>query len=520
MRSTSSDHSPRTIAFTALFLFLTVLNSAADAAAAHKDTGKRIDAILARPEVAHSFWGVEIAELDSGQVLYSHDADRLFAPASDAKLFVTAAALALIGPDYRFHTTVETAAFPDKYGRVGGDLVLVGRGDPNISGRMLPYHLKTERLLPPAHVLEELADQVAGRGVKYIDGDVIADDSYYSNERYAVGWTEGDLTWEYGAPVSALALNDNVVYVSILPGQRVGDRAFLGLNPFADYFEIENRLVTTPAGSGPRKLAIQRDPGSNHIAIWGTIPIDDEGVSEALAIEAPAEFCARLFRDLLAKRDVVVYGHARARHASAGSEPSALLPGGASQPSTAPRVVLAEHNSLPFGMDVTVTNKVSQNLHAEMMLRLLGREKGSGGSITGGLDVLRGFLTTAGLQPQEYALYDGCGLSRQDLVSPHAIVKLLRYAARQSWGADYMNSLPIAGQDGTLALRLTTLPVGTVIRAKSGAFEHVNSLSGYMTTPQGQKLVFSIIGNNHTLTGRQAIEIIDEIVREAEQLHN
>jgi len=502
-----------------LLLCLCALDLSA-ATGPHKDAAKRIDAILARPEVARSFWGIEIADLDSGQVLYSHDADRLFAPASNAKLFVTAAALALIGPEYRFRTTVESGAFPDKYGRLGGDLVLVGRGDPNLSGRALPYYLKTERLLTPAHVLEELADRVAGRGVKFIDGDIVADDSYYSNERYAVGWSEGDLTWEYGAPVSALALNDNVVYASILPGQHVGDRAFISLSPFSDYFEIDNRLVTTSAGSGPRKLAIQRDPGSNRLAVWGTIPIDDEGVSESLAIEEPADFCARIFRDLLAKRDVIVYGRTRARHAALGTEPSASIPGGGSQPATPQRVVLAEHTSLPFGMDVTVTNKVSQNLHAEMMLRLLGREKGTGGSIAGGLEVLNGFLAGAGLQPQEYAFFDGSGLSRQNLVTPHAVVKLLRYAAHQSWASDYMNSLPVAGKDGTLALRLTTLPPGTVLRAKSGALDHVNALSGYLTTAEGHKLVFSIIANNHALSGHQAIEIIDEIVREAEQLHN
>jgi len=167
-----------------------------------------------------------------------------------------------------------------------------------------------------------------------------------------------------------------------------------------------------------------------------------------------------------------------------------------------------------------VINKVSQNLHAEMLLRLLGREKGSSGSVAGGLDVLRGFLTRADVLPEEYAFSDGSGLSRQNLVSPKATVKLLRYAATQTWGAEYIDSLPLAGVDGTLASRFKTLPPGVVLRAKTGSLDHANALSGYLTTARGDRLVFSIMGNNHTMPSKQATEILDEIVREAEHTHN
>jgi D-alanyl-D-alanine carboxypeptidase/D-alanyl-D-alanine-endopeptidase (penicillin-binding protein 4) len=492
------------------------------AAAALAQPAARMDAILARPDVARGFWGVEVAEQETGRVLYAHDAGRLFAPASNAKLFVTAAALALLGPEYRYRTTVEAAAFPDKYGRITGDLTLVGRGDANLSGRTLPYHLKTERLLAPEHVLAELADQVAARGVRIIDGDLVADDSYFARERYPVGWSEGDLTWEYGAPVTALALNDNVVYLGVMPGEKVGEKAFLSFSPASDYYEVENRLLTV-AARGPRALSIHREPGSRKVVIWGTIPLDDPGVNEALAIEEPADLCARLLRELLAKRGVAVLGKVRAVHAPLGAEPAAA-PVATAQPASQVaasqltqhgRVVLAEHTSMALSVDVTVTNKVSQNLHAEMMLRLLGRERGSGGSLPAGLEVLRGFLNSAGLDPKEYVLYDGCGLSRQNLVTPSAFVGLLRYAARQSWGTLYAESLPLAGVDGTLRERLSELPAGAVVRAKSGAFEHVNSLSGYLTTAAGRRLIFSIVANNHSMSSHQAVEVIDALVREA-----
>jgi D-alanyl-D-alanine carboxypeptidase/D-alanyl-D-alanine-endopeptidase (penicillin-binding protein 4) len=493
-------------------------------AAPKDDLAKRIDAILSRPDIARGFWGIEIEDLDTGRVLYSRDADKLFTPASNTKLFTTAAALALIGPDYTFRTTVESAAAPDKYGRLSGDLVLVGRGDPNLSGRSLPYNLKTERPFPPEHVLEELADQLVARGVKVIDGDLIADDSFFIDERFGQGWSQGDLAWAWGAPVSALAVNDNVVYLNIFPAERVGERAFISITPFTDYYRIENRVVTSPAGSGARKVFVQRQPGSKRIEVWGNIPLDDAGAGEALAIEEPAEFCARLFRELLAKRGVVLYGQTRARHKSMASLGTTSVTtgapfgaGGETQPVPQPSVVLAEHRSMPLGVDIRVINKVSQNLHAEMLLRLLGREKGTSASAAGGLEVLRGFLLQADLRTEEYAFYDGSGLSRQNLVSPRAIVKLLRYAATQGWGAAFIESLPLAGVDGTLAARFKSLPAAAILHAKTGTLDHVNILSGYLITARGRRLVFSIAGNNNTLTRMKANATIDEIVREAER---
>jgi D-alanyl-D-alanine carboxypeptidase/D-alanyl-D-alanine-endopeptidase (penicillin-binding protein 4) len=507
----------------ALVGFVFLLGTPPAVAAPHRNLAKRIGAILARPEAARGFWGIEIEELNSGRVVYSHDADRLFAPASNMKLFTTAAALALIGPDYTFRTTTESATQPDTHGRLSGDLVLVGRGDPNLSGRALPYTLHTERPLQPAHVLEELADQLVTRGVKVIDGDIVADDSFFVYERYAAGWSQDDLVWEWGAPVSALAINDNVVYFNVLPADRVGERAFVTISPFAEYYQVENRVVTTAAGSGPRKIYMQREPDSNRIEVWGTIPRDDAGYGTSLAIEEPAEFCARLFRELLARRGIVIYGQTRTRHTTLASlgniTPAAVTPmgGGVAETPAARTVVLAEHNSLPLGMDIRVINKVSQNLHAEMLLRLLGHEKGSSGSIAGGLEVLRGFLLLADVHPEEYAFSDGSGLSRQNLVSPHAIVKLLRYAATQSWALQYMDSLPVGGWDGSLAQRFIKLPTSASLHAKTGSLDHVNALSGYMTTESGEQLVFSILLNNHNLTSKQAVEILDEIVREAEQ---
>jgi len=481
----------------------------------------RIEAILAQPDLARGFWGVEVISLTSGKTLYSLNADKLFTPASNTKLFTTAATLGLIGPDYRFRTTVETTGTLDKYGRLSGDVVLVGRGDPNLSGRTLPYNTRTERKLPPSWVLEQLADQLVQRGVKYVDGGVIGDDSYFAFERYGEGWSQDDMVWEWGAPVSALTINDNVIFVNILPGDHSGDRAFVSITPYPDYYRMDNRVMTTPAGTGPRRVFIGREPGSNQLTLWGNIPVDDTGAGESLAIEDPADFAAQMFRQMLESRGVTVYGRSSTRHSELSNlstftvTATASAGGGdipARTPMVPPTLVLATYESQPLIQDLKVINKVSQNLHAELLLRLLGREKGTAGTIESGSEVVRGFLAQADIRPEEYSFFDGSGLSRENLVSPNAIVKLLSYADKQSWGSQFEDTLPVAGVDGSLADRFKGTPEQGRVQAKTGSLRHVNSLSGYATTLSGDRIVFSIMGNNHNLTNKIALQAIDQIV--------
>lgn len=508
----------RTRAFL-LWFFLLLLATQAWAAD-RKSLDSRISSILSDPEISRGFWGIDVVSLPSGKVLYAQNEDKLFTPASNTKLFTTAAVLALIGPNYRFHTTIETTGTLDRYGRLTGDLVLVGRGDPNLSGRALPYNVRTERAPDAIKALEDLADTLVQKGVKYIDGDIVADDSYFAFERYGEGWSQDDLIWGDGAPVSALTINDNVVFVSILPADHPGERAFVNVSPFADYYRLDNRIMTTPQGTGPRKIYINREPGSNLLTLWGNIPADDPGANEALAIDDPADFAARLFRRLLEKRGIVVYGKPRTHHTelanlSTFTVTTLASAGGGDERQPRPMnqpLILGSYQSQPLAQDLRVINKVSQNLHAEILLRLLGRERGTSGTIEGGMEVIRGFLTQAGISSDEYVFYDGSGLSRQNLVTPHAIVKLLEYASKQPWGTDYVDTFPVAGIDGSLSDRFRGSPALGRVKGKTGSLGHVKALSGYLTTLKGEQLAFSIMANNQNVPSKAVLDAIDKIV--------
>jgi len=469
---------------------------------------------LQDPRAQHSIWGISVVDLATGASLYSENADKLLQPASNTKLFTTATTLALVGPEYRFLTTVESGGAPDSKGRVAGDVVLVGRGDPNLSGRVLPYSKKTERVTQHARVLDELVDQVAAAGVTVIDGDIVGDDSYFVYERYGEGWTQDDLMWDYGAPASALTINDNLLFASLKPADRVGQRALLTLDPYTNYYTVRN-LVTTTSRSIARNIGILREPGSLELTFWGTIPLGDPGDDEALAIEEPATANAQLLRMLLQQRGIIVRGKVRAVHSQPWQYPPPLIHQPlVVPPSTTPsRFVLAQHQSAPLVEDLVVINKVSQNLHVEMMLRLLGKLKGVSGSVSGGLEVEKKFLTEQiQIDPSEFALYDGSGLSRSDLATPYAFTQLLQYVNGQPWATQFRDTLPIAAEDGSLSTRFKGTFAADHLEAKTGQLGSVNSLSGYAVTKGGHNVAFSIMVNHHTLGNTRAKQMIDDIV--------
>jgi serine-type D-Ala-D-Ala carboxypeptidase/endopeptidase (penicillin-binding protein 4) len=460
---------------------------------------ERVQAALASTGNDKAFWGLMISDADTGEVLYAVNAGRYFMPASNAKLFTTAMALATLGPDFHIRTTVESVAAPDSSGHLEGDLVLVGRGDANLSSRVIPFVDHAERNGPPEKALADLADQVVASGVKEISGDVVGDDSYFVPERYPSGWGIDDTVWSYGAAVSALAINDNYISVILRPGATVGAPLVYSAAPWPGIYELRNDALTSAAGTEP-KLRLERDPDSQIFRLTGTLPQDAPARELQLAVTQPAENAAAILTQLLEARGVRVEGHSRARH---GDRVQPQVP--------SPMHVLAEHSSPALVQDVRLTNKLSMNLHAELLLRVAAREKAAAMTMDDAVAFATAFRQSIGITPDEVQLTDGSGLSRGDLVTPQAVVQLLSYAARQPWGPDFVASLPVAGQDGTLENRMRATAAAGQVHAKTGLVEHVNSLSGYATTRRGAHLIFAIFGNNTGTHGAEALHAVDTV---------
>ncbi len=487
--------------------------AAADSAAAiprrarRKSTlDKQIEKLLASSDAHRGSWGIEVLELESGKLLYERNADHLFIPASNMKMFTTATALEKLGPDYFFHTTVESDAPPDAQGRVN-DLYIVGRGDPNLGPRTFPYTYHGPAQ-PADKFIQEMADQVKARGVREVTGTLIADDSYFVWEPFAPNWAADDLEWGYGAPVTALAFNDNLLTMDVKPGEKVGDVAMVRLTPVGDYYLVKNHISTGAKGT-EKNYHLERQPGSMELDLWGQIPVDGGDDVDTIAIANPPQLVAEQFRAALTARGIKVPGPVEVRHFSR------LEAASGSNPAPPSRIVLAEHTSPPLSEAIKVVNKESENLHAEMLLRTLGRVQNNQGSLARGLEALNAFLgQEVGILPGETYFSDGSGLSREDLVAPQAAVKLLIYMAHSPYFTAWFNSLPVSGIDGTLAHRFLSDDVKGKIHAKTGSVEHVNTLSGYMDLPSGKRLVFSIMANNHPFPNKAGQETLDAITVE------
>ncbi|GAC1662075.1 MAG: D-alanyl-D-alanine carboxypeptidase/D-alanyl-D-alanine-endopeptidase [Candidatus Acidiferrum sp.] len=453
-----------------------------------------------------STWGMLIVDAESGKILFQQNADKYFMPASNMKLFTTALALAKLGPDYRFHTTLETSGEISPDGILAGDLVLVGRGDPNLSNRKFPYELKEEFDGPPDKVLGELADGLVTRGVKEISGDVIVDDSYFPRERYPHGWEIDDTVWQYGAAISAIAVNDNTVTVTLLPGERAGDAVQVSVTPPTRDFAVKNDVATSPTGVKP-ELSLTRESGANLVVIHGVLPATSAPRKLVLAITEPADHAATLLKNLLEAREVRVAGAARARH-QVPEAPIAVATGSSPAAGT---TVLAEHVSVPLRDEIKLVNKISENLHAELLLRTAARQSGAWSKPEELEKFTSDFYMSAGIAAEDVIQTDGSGLSRQDLVTPRAIVTLLKYARSQTWFDSYLVSLPVAGVDGTLQERMKNTTAAGRVHAKTGSVEHVKALSGYADTPSGRRLIFSFMVNNGGGKSHEAIEVLDKL---------
>jgi len=459
-----------------------------------------IDRILNSSDTQQARFGIFVTSLNDGRAVYSHDSNKLFVPASNMKVYTTAVALDLLGANYRWRSSIFATKRPDANGVIDGDLVLYGRGAPDLIS-------KPEGDAPS---LAKFADQLYQSGVREIRGNVIGDESYFRGDLFGLGWQWNDLQWYFGAEPSALSVNENAVEVTISPSNKKGTTASVVITPNENYVHLTNN-ATTADGDAPTTIGIIRDLSSNEVRVWGDFPVDGRAFSAFLSVHDPALWSATLFKQALVARGIKVNGDSRSRDFRVAQnerfDPQKSFE-------------LAYQDSEPLSEIIRKTNKESNNLFAELILRTIGKERGSlapdpdpkknaaRGDDQVGTAVVTSWLKQKGIASEGIQIRDGSGLSRLDLITPETTARLLATMARSDGAATFHDSLPVAGKDGTLGSRLKKYE-GRIF-AKTGTLTYVHSLSGYVSTSSGEVFAFSILCNDAT-ADRKSLSALDEI---------
>ncbi|MCI0393126.1 MAG: D-alanyl-D-alanine carboxypeptidase/D-alanyl-D-alanine-endopeptidase [Acidobacteria bacterium] len=472
---------------------------------------ERIAALLDQPKFASARWGVRIIKTD-GNVIFERDADKSFTPASNMKLYTSSAALDTFGPDFKIKTSVYSTKSL-KRGVLRADLILYGRGDPNLSPRFDTDNPKKYSEFKPAHTItaiEQLADQIKARGIKLITGNLIGDDSYFAGDLLGPGWEWDDSQFYYGAEISALTVNDNSVTFTVTPAARTGNKPEIKVQPITSYVRVINNAITSP--DGQTRIGVHRPANSNVVEFFGTIPRKAKEFEVNIAVHDPATFAATMLKEALQRRGIRVRGRVQRMDAIARVE----------RPFDESKLIeVASVESQPLSEMLKVVNKHSQNLHTELLLRQLGTRHSEAGTLDDygrpkstaslGNEIRKQFLQKAGIEIQPLSLRDGSGLARQNLVTPRSTSELLKFMLIHPHFNVFHESLVIAGVDGTLERRMRDTAAANNFHGKTGTLSYVNSLSGYVTTHRGQMLIFSMMGNNYAGGGRDVTAVLDQI---------
>jgi D-alanyl-D-alanine carboxypeptidase/D-alanyl-D-alanine-endopeptidase (penicillin-binding protein 4) len=435
---------------------------------------ERVEAKLRQAGPGTRF-GLMVVDEDGREIVAILPGQR-FIPASNMKMFTTAAAFATItgldAPDVAGGASVRLEA----RGR-GADVVLKGYGDARLSSAADCI----------TNCLATLADAVAARTRKV--SAVVGDASFLPDMRWSPGMSWNNIQGWYGTAISALTLDDNELPIRIF-ATAPGEPPRLELLP---YYEVDNRAVTAAAGAA--KLEVVRFPGSRKLRLTGTIAAGAEPERIRLGIDDPAHYAAWRFKSLLEARGVRVGGDAVSRYRAPMPADDPAVRNGAPPARPPEPEALARLAPPPLGEDIRIINKVSQNLHAELLLRRVGNEQGTG-SIPDGLAAVRAMLEQAGVARSDYDFADGSGMSSYNRVAPQGMITFLRWAGVQPWGVAWRETLPVAGVDGTLARRFKGTPLERRLFAKTGTLNGTAALSGYMTAKSGRTLTFSAYAND------------------------
>lgn len=415
-------------------------------------------------------WGAMVVSLSRGDTLFAQNAGASLVPASTLKLFTAALAFERLGSHHRFTTNVLRTGAVDSAGTLHGDLVLRGGGDPSLSRRFFEGDANGP--------MRSLAQQVSMAGIKRIRGDVIGDDGAFEPKPVPDGWLTRYLHASYAAPVSALSLNENLLYVVVTPGAG-GGTGKIRLEPAADgAYRISNG-TTTRAGSRNARLTVAL-ANQGVINVRGWIGATSEPRVYVVVVNDPPSFATSAFARALEEAGVSVQGKVRLASTPVGALPVASLP------------------SPPLFELANIMNRESVNHFAELIFRNVGRlgDPSGVGSAEMANALLRDFLLLrVGAEPSDVFAADGSGLSTLDRVTPRAMVQLLGYAHRAPWAREFHESLPIAGRQETLRLRMRGTPAQGNLHAKTGTTNEVVALSGYVSSRDGEVLAFVFLYN-------------------------
>nr|WP_237389781.1 D-alanyl-D-alanine carboxypeptidase/D-alanyl-D-alanine-endopeptidase [Bacillus sp. USDA818B3_A] len=442
--------------------------------------------IMKEPALQGAMAGISVRSAANGAILYDYQGEVRLRPASNMKLLTAAAALEVLGEDYTFFTEVYTNAKEVKK-TIRGDLFLKGNGDPTL--------LKTD--------FEEMAKGIKRVGIKKIDGNIVADDSRYDNVRYSLDQPWSDEATYYGAQISALTVSptkdfdSGSIRIKVRPGSKSGEKVKVTVTPKTNYVKIINRAVTV-GENGKQDIEIEREHAKNTIVISGKLRVNAKEMKEWIGVWEPTRYAATLFKQALAKHDITVKGKI-----ITGKVPDHAK-------------LVTKHQSMPLSELLVPFMKLSNNVHAEMLVKEMGRVEKGEGSWDKGLSVMKTELSNLGVNPKTMVIRDSSGISHVNSIPAQQLSLLLFAVQKHSWFPAYLNSLPVAGKPekmigGSLRNRLKNPSTAGKVKAKTGTLSTVSSLSGYVTTKSGQTLIFSILLNN-MLDEKEGKKIEEQLV--------
>jgi D-alanyl-D-alanine carboxypeptidase/D-alanyl-D-alanine-endopeptidase (penicillin-binding protein 4) len=445
-----------------------------------------IDSMANGPDFRSGYWGILVVDPARGDTLYSRNADKLFMPASNMKIVTGSVALAQLGPDFTWSTSL-LARGPIRRGVLEGDLVVRGDGDPSISS-----HMRGDAMAP----LRDLADSLRAHGVTRIRGRVVAAPSPFTDSPLGYGWDWDDLDEPYGAGVDALYFNEGFTEVLVRAGARAGDPVRATTRPATTYppLIIQATTVARPTASDSAshrtQLSIGWDSSHAGVGIRGTIVAGDTAVLQLAFRDHPAAFVAAL-REALNSKGITVDGRSTDTTARADSLVSLRSP------------TLRE--IFPY------FEKPSQNQIGELLFKSIARRATGVGRADTAQQVVSRQLLAWGAANDGFAVRDGSGLSRHDYVSPRTIVHVLDAVRRLPDFHVFFDALPVAGVDGTLENRMRGTPAQGNVHAKTGYIDKARSLSGYVTTADGRLLIFTALCNNYSVPTKTVERVQDAL---------